>query len=345
MPRERERSRSRERRRRRSGSRDRHRRRSPSPSSTRRKRSASPARRDARSSRSRREEKHERGFQEEPKEGRPRKSAFSEASSQAQAQALQQLQQQQLQRQLLAQQLLLQQQAVTGTNAMIANKKQREVYVGNLTIGVVTADMLRELFNGALSSLVPDPVTNPPVVSVAMDASGRFGFVELRTEELSTAAMQLDKVELCGRHVNVGRPKGYVEPPSSAASKAKLGLAQMFAASLNSGPTTVVLLENMVKVGTIREENERLDLIDDARDECRKCGTVLGVVCPRPPDSLEDDHATQIYVKFLTIEEAKRTKDVMDGRAFDGNKIKATFVPESDFARAETGEWIAERGT
>lgn len=91
-----------------------------------------------------------------------------------QAQALQQLQQQQLQRQLLAQQLLLQQQAVTGTNAMIANKKQREVYVGNLTIGVVTADMLRELFNGALSSLVPDPVTNPPVVSVAMDASGMF---------------------------------------------------------------------------------------------------------------------------------------------------------------------------
>lgn len=85
---------------------------------------------------------------------------------------MQQLQQQQLQRQLLAQQLLLQQNALTGTNALIANKKQREVYVGNLTIGIVTADMLRELFNGALSSLVPDPITNPPVVSVNMDASG-----------------------------------------------------------------------------------------------------------------------------------------------------------------------------
>ena len=44
--------------------------------------------------------------------------------------------------------------------------------MGNLTIGIVNADMLRELFNGALSSLVPDPVTNPPVVSVNMDASG-----------------------------------------------------------------------------------------------------------------------------------------------------------------------------
>lgn len=43
-------------------------------------------------------------------------------------------------------------------------------------------------------------------------AAGRFGFVEMRTEELATAAMQLDKVELCGRPINVGRPKGYVEP-------------------------------------------------------------------------------------------------------------------------------------
>ena len=34
----------------------------------------------------------------------------------------------------------------------------------------------------------------------------------MRTEELATAAMQLDKVELCGRPINVGRPKGYVEP-------------------------------------------------------------------------------------------------------------------------------------
>lgn len=277
--------------------------------------------------------------------GRTRKSAFSEASSAAQAQALQQLQQQQLQRQLLAQQLLLQQQALTGTNAMIANKKQREVYVGNLTIGVVTADMLRELFNGALSSLVPDPVTNPPVVNVAMDASGRFGFVEMRTEELATAAMQLDKVELCGRHVNVGRPKGYVEPPSSAASQAKLGLAQMFAATLNCGPTTTVMMENLMLVESVRKESARVELLDDVRDEARKCGTVLGVVCPVPPESVPANDGCRVYIKFLTIDEAKKCKDVMDGRQFDGNKIKAVFVPEADYHRAEAGEWIVQQQT
>ena len=97
--------------------------------------------------------------------------------------------------------------------AMAANKKQREVYVGNLVIGGVTDLMLRELFNAALAHFVADPVTRPPVVSTTMDGSGRFGFVELRTEELATEAMKLDKVNLNGREINVGRPKGYIEPP------------------------------------------------------------------------------------------------------------------------------------
>ena len=55
---------------------------------------------------------------------------------------------------------------------MLANKKQRSVYIGNLTIGVVTDAMIRELFNAALANFVPDPVSNPPVVNVAMDQSG-----------------------------------------------------------------------------------------------------------------------------------------------------------------------------
>ncbi len=62
---------------------------------------------------------------------------------------------------------------------------------------------------------------------IARSPAGRFGFVELRTEELAQAAMQLDKVELCGRSINVGRPKGYVEPPPGARPVAALGAAQV----------------------------------------------------------------------------------------------------------------------
>lgn len=41
--------------------------------------------------------------------------------------------------------------------AMAANKKQREVYVGNLVIGGITDLMLRELFNAALAHFVAGP--------------------------------------------------------------------------------------------------------------------------------------------------------------------------------------------
>lgn len=66
----------------------------------------------------------------------------------------------------------LQMQALSGNLGMVAGRKQREVYVGNLTIGVVTDVMLKELFNGALAHLVPDPAGNPPVVNAQLDPSG-----------------------------------------------------------------------------------------------------------------------------------------------------------------------------
>lgn len=51
-------------------------------------------------------------------------------------------------------------------------RKSREIYIGNLNIGTVTIEMLNELFNAAMAGMVPDPVTNPPVVNVKMDATG-----------------------------------------------------------------------------------------------------------------------------------------------------------------------------
>jgi len=58
--------------------------------------------------------------------------------------------------------------AVDSTTA----RKSREVYIGNLSIGSVTPDMLTELFNAALAGMVPDPVNEPPVINVKMDNTG-----------------------------------------------------------------------------------------------------------------------------------------------------------------------------
>lgn len=92
--------------------------------------------------------------------------------------------------------------------------------------------------------------------------------------------------------MNVGRPKGYAEPPPTmAANAAKLNMAQMFAAQLSGAPapvimpapalpqvpmqalmvpsmlpppplmaTNVVLLENLMPVGQIRGETEKAEV-------------------------------------------------------------------------------------
>jgi hypothetical protein len=59
--------------------------------------------------------------------------------------------------------------------------------------------------------------------------AGRFAFVEFRTDELATTAMTLDKTELCGRQMNIGRPKGYV-PGNSSATGAREGRGCMLLA-------------------------------------------------------------------------------------------------------------------
>lgn len=96
----------------------------------------------------------------------------------------------------------------------VVDKKQREVYVGNLTPGVASIDVVREVFDGALARVFPESVANgPAVINVNMDGSQKFCFVELRSEQLAYAALHLDKTDVGGRPMNVGRPKGYVEPP------------------------------------------------------------------------------------------------------------------------------------
>lgn len=101
-------------------------------------------------------------------------------------------------------------------------------------------------------------ISSAPEV-VGLWIAGRFGFVEMRTEELSHHAMNLDKVELCGRHVNVGRPKGYVESATAPPPPA-IGAAAAFAAQLSQEPTTVLRLDNMVKARLLLTPQEKADV-------------------------------------------------------------------------------------
>ena len=91
-----------------------------------------------------------------------------------------------------------------------STRKQREIYVGNLAPGVDV--VLGTFFDEALSRLFPEHAEHgPPVMRVNVDASRRFAFVAFRSDFLAHCATKLDKTDVGGRLINVGRPRGYVE--------------------------------------------------------------------------------------------------------------------------------------
>mmetsp|Transcript_10885 Transcript_10885/g.26685 ORF Transcript_10885/g.26685 Transcript_10885/m.26685 type:complete len:527 (-) Transcript_10885:296-1876(-) len=85
----------------------------------------------------------------------------------------------------------------SGTSSDV-NKKAREIYVGNITVGV-THGMLMQLFESAVGG----------VAEINMNESGKYAFVEFKTPEHATKALSLDGMDLAGRKLRVGRPAGY----------------------------------------------------------------------------------------------------------------------------------------
>ncbi|EER16213.1 hypothetical protein Pmar_PMAR003676 [Perkinsus marinus ATCC 50983] len=110
------------------------------------------------------------------------------------------------------------------------NRKQRELYVGNLAIGVVTPQVLHELFEPACKVLPDyDPALGPPVLQAEIRGDGRFAFVEFQNDRLATAALSIfNGMEVLGRRLIVSRPQGFVEGGSPAGFPAPTGQQQQW---------------------------------------------------------------------------------------------------------------------
>ena len=266
----------------------------------------------------------------------------------------------------LAAKLAVETQAAAMQNA---SRKQRELYVGNLAVGIVNAVMLTELFNGALSAVNTVPGAPPPVVKVDMDSTGKFAFVQFATEDMASAALALDKVVLCARPLNVGRPKGYVDPnnasmlfaratlpqggmlaPGAAAAvgaqammavvQQQQQLQQQQAAILAAG-LTCVLLHNIVSCAALADMSpEREDILEDCRQEAGKFGAVLNVVAPHPPaEALASGAPGRVYIQYADAAGAAACAAGLNGRTFDGNKIATVLVSDDEFRQAQQGVW------
>merc|ERR1719454_503143 len=99
---------------------------------------------------------------------------------------------------LKAQQMKQQQNLILmGPAPTMANKKQRELYVGNLAQGMATVPNVQEFFTSLFMAIpayqeryigtIPQPV-----LSVSLSGDGTYAFVEFATEELCSTALEFD---------------------------------------------------------------------------------------------------------------------------------------------------------
>ena len=153
-------------------------------------------------------------------------------------------------------------------------------------------------------------------------------------------------MEVCGRALNVGRPRGYVEPavplalppvapppppgPNGAVGAAG-ALGGLPSAVSDEVQTVAIKLENMISDEMLSADDEYKEVVDDIREECSLSGPVADVVIPR------DGAAKGLcFVRFETVAAAAAARRSLDRRQFDGNVVKASFIEpaEVDGARA-----------
>jgi hypothetical protein len=93
------------------------------------------------------------------------------------------------------------------------NKTQRKIYVGNLSPNI-NGEFLKQLFTQTLSISYPQWNTSgqDSVVEVQYRDGNKYCFLELRTIEMATAALQVNGVSVLGTQLQVSRSTGFLDP-------------------------------------------------------------------------------------------------------------------------------------
>lgn len=98
-------------------------------------------------------------------------------------------------------------------------------------------------------------------------------------------------------------------------------------------PSRVIQLINMISIEDVMDDLEYREIVEDIRNECMQYGTVLNVEIPRPDKicSLAGPAVGKIFVKFSTLQSAKKARYKISGKKYNRRTCIASFYPENYF--------------
>ena len=136
----------------------------------------------------------------------------------------------------------------------IDNKKQREIYVGNLPSGV-TEVLLKELFSQVLGACDEFETASGGaiVLNVQLCGGGQYAFVEFRDEECCETAMQFSGMVLSGKNLKINHPNGYIPGKVVKRYKPSDALLAQFGLSgiATVAPGSIVVSQDNKKVSAL----------------------------------------------------------------------------------------------
>ena len=147
--------------------------------------------------------------------------------------------------------------------------------------------------------------------------------------------------------MQVARPTGYVpsadlQSTMGSAVAGALGAAGLPAAAaavgaVLGGPppppepaTRFLVLENLLSDASLNDDAEYAECCADIKGECERFGAVTTFTIPRASE-LHGHPPSDVGKCFVTYTEAASAAKAyaqLHGRDFDGNKVKATFLPD-----------------
>jgi splicing factor U2AF 65 kDa subunit len=150
-----------------------------------------------------------------------------------------------------------------------ATKLMREIYIGNMPPGT-TASQLTDFINTTMTKMklnIPSPFGGP-VASVWISTDGHYAFVEMRTvEEASSALNHLGGMSIGGFQLRVGRPKtNSTTQAMTTIGNLPLGVGSLFAAGGTSvrtgGPIEVKDVIMVSNLPYVIDESQVRELLE-----------------------------------------------------------------------------------
>ena len=202
-----------------------------------------------------------------------------------------------------------------------ATKPARELFVGNINESA-NGEAIKEFLGSVMSEvgLSDANLGGNPIMNIRV--SPKFAFIELRSVEETSNALNMDGIPYNDLELRIKRPEKYPGNPTPSVSWREF--LEHRNETLAGHSTTISLSgRTLVRPGELEASEESFSaFIEDVRAECSKHGTVIECSVYGSP--------VKALVKFETADEAQTAVTELSKLAFAGENIAVEILKASD---------------